>query len=168
MINWKFYPTNVKIPDSLNSIVNVFKKHEVLISSEKHTLSSNQVLTEITADLQELGYLVEIGKKREDKIKVPVTYKEQGEIDLYFDADAYHSDLQIVVEVEAGRAVDNYQFLKDLFQACMMNNVKYLCIAVRRIYLKQKDFQKVISFIDALYVSNRIILPLKGILVVGY
>jgi len=30
------------------------------------------------------------------------------------------------LEVEAGRAYTNYQFLKDLFQACMMHDVQYL------------------------------------------
>jgi hypothetical protein len=37
-----------------------------------------------------------------------------------------------VLEVEAGRGVVNHQFLKDLFQACMMYEVNYLAIAIRR------------------------------------
>lgn len=40
----------------------------------------------------------------------------------------------IVIEVEAGRAVDNNQFLKDLFQACMMDGISFLVIAVRNYY----------------------------------
>jgi len=173
MIEWKYYPSNNKIPDSLLDTVKVFENHETEISSsDGHSLGSNDVLTEITRSLQALGYQVEVSKAKEDKIKVPVTYKERGEVDLAFEADAYHCENKIVLEVEAGRAVSNNQFLKDLFQACMMENVEYLCIAVRKIYVygksKSKDYKKVISFIDALYMSNRIKLPLKGILIVGY
>ena len=74
-----------------------------------------------------------------------------------------------MLEVEAGRAFLNNQFLKDLFQACMMHNVEYLGIAVRMIYLdKNKDYEKVVQYFDTLYASNRLQLPLKGLLVIGY
>jgi hypothetical protein len=39
--------------------------------------------------------------------------------------------IRYVVEVEAGRGVVNYQFLKDFFEACTMVGVEKLCIAVR-------------------------------------
>lgn len=126
------------------------------------------VLAKITTNLLDLNFQVEVSKKKKDKIKVPVTYKERGEIDLSFDADAYHPNNKIVLEVEAGRGVTNYQFLKDLFQTCMMADVEYFCVAVRKIYLGNKDYKKVVSFFDALYTSNRIKLPLKGILLIGY
>lgn len=182
MICWKHYPINTKIPDFLLNIVKVFEKHELEISSEKYfldnSLDSNKVLEKITNSLQELDFQVETSKKKADKIKVPVTYKEQGEIDLCFEADAFHSKNKIVLEVEAGRGVANNQFLKDLFQACMMEDVEYLCIAIRKTYSTKisktgkisisKDYNIVISFFDALYASNRLTLPFKGILVIGY
>lgn len=62
----------------------------------------------------------------------------------------------------------NNHFLNDLFQACMMQDVDYLVIAVRNIYNKSSDFDKVCKFFDALYASDRLVLPLKGILVIGY
>ena len=176
MIDWKYYPSNTKIPDSLLDLVEIFEKHEPEISSEnEQALVSNDVLGVLTFSLQEVGYRVETGKSKNDKIKVPVTYKERGKVDLSFDADAYHEENRIVLEVEAGRAVANNQFLKDLFQASMMENVEYLCIAVRKTYTTGKvqkntsyDYRVVISFFDALYISNRIKLPLKGILLIGY
>jgi len=76
--------------------------------------------------------------------------------------------LGYVIEVEAGRAVTNYQFLKDFFEASMMYNVDYLCIAVRNIYRKSKDFEQVVKFFDAMFSSKRIVVPLKGLLVIGY
>jgi hypothetical protein len=41
------------------------------------------------------------------------------------------------IEVEAGRAVDNNQFLKDIFQACMMFAVDYLILGVKNYYRQQ-------------------------------
>ena len=74
----------------------------------------------------------------------------------------------MVLEVEAGRAVVNYQFLKDIFQACMMFEVEYLVIAVRNVYRGSDDFSKIYAFLETLYISNRLRLPLKGILPIGY
>ena len=89
-------------------------------------------------------------------------------MDKYFEADCYNQDAKVVIEIEAARAVSNYQFLKDIFQACIMHDVDYLTIAVRKIYRTQKEFDMVITFMDTLYASNRLRLPLKGILVIGY
>jgi hypothetical protein len=72
------------------------------------------------------------------------------------------------LEVEAGRGVTNYQFLKDLFQACMMYEANYLVIAIRNVYRKSQDFDRVVAFYNTLYASNRLSLPLKGILIIGY
>lgn len=72
--------------------------------------------------------------------------------------------------MEAGRAVANNQFLKDLFQACMMDEVDHLVIAVRNVYskLNNKDFAIASTFMDTLYASARLTLPLQGILIIGY
>jgi protein-tyrosine phosphatase len=61
-------------------------------------------------------------------------------------------------------------FLKDLFQASMMHGVEYCAIAVRNIYQagKSKDFEKITTFIETMYASERLHLPLKGILLIGY
>jgi hypothetical protein len=73
-----------------------------------------------------------------------------------------------VLEVEAGRAVVNNQFLKDFFQACMMIDIDYLGIGVRMGYRGKRDFEIVETFFDTFYTSQRMQSPLKGILVVGY
>jgi hypothetical protein len=69
---------------------------------------------------------------------------------------------------EAGRGVVNNQFLKDFFQACAMEQVEYLALAVRNVYRKSNDFERVCRFFEALYTSRRLELPLKGILLIGY
>lgn len=54
----------------------------------------------------------------------------------------------------------------------MMSDVDYLCIAFRNIYRKSNDFNKVSDFFffffDGFYTSNRISIPLKGVLIIGY
>ncbi len=102
------------------------------------------------------------------KIPVPVLFGLNNHIDKSFDADAVSSDGQIVLEVEAGQAVANFKFLKDLFQACLMHDVHYLVLALRNSYRGHDDFQVVHAFFETLYISNRLTLPLKGIVLVGY
>jgi hypothetical protein len=49
-----------------------------------------------------------------------VLFGRKGKILKCFNADAHAASEGWALEVEAGRAVDNNQFLKDIFQACMM------------------------------------------------
>lgn len=168
-INFQFYPKNIRVPNHLADVVNVFIQNETKISSFNNDLKSNEVLAEVTNELENINYRVE--KKVSGKteyIEVPVLFGRNNMLEKYFRADGYNDETKTVIEVEAGRGVLNNQFLKDLFQACMMQDVDYLVIAVRNIYNKSADFDKVCKFFDALYASDRLILPLKGILVIGY
>ncbi|UTR10193.1 hypothetical protein MM300_20310 [Evansella sp. LMS18] len=149
-------------------VVEIFEKNINYISSSKYKLPSNQVLGILTSDLESINFHVEKSKKSSDKIRIPVLFGRNGGLDLAFEADAFNQKTKTVIEVEAGRAVDNYQFLKDLFQASMMHDVDHLVIAVRNLYRQQKDFEKVNYFLDALYSSERLKLPFKGVLIVGY
>jgi hypothetical protein len=112
------------------------------------------------------GFRVESGKRLQDKITVPVLFGPQGKPEKTFDADAYHAAKRFVIEVEAGRAITNNQLLENLFQACMMHDVSYLAIAVRRLYKKNRDYDNMVRFLDTLYASNRLALPLKGVLAI--
>jgi hypothetical protein len=168
VISWQYYPKCDATPEHLIKVVNVFKDHAQDIDSAKLTLSSNDVLLILKERLESENFMVEKGKKLEDKILVAVLFGREGRLDKSFHVDAFQKETGTVIEVEAGRAVDNYQFLKDLFEACMMFNTSYLVIAVRRIYGKQADFETVDTYFDTLYTSGRLKLPLKGVLLVGY
>lgn len=167
-IQWQFFPKSKIIPKHLKDVVEVFEINSNEISSDLFTYSSNEVLEKIALSLEKINYKVEKSKKSYDKIKVPVLFGPNGRLEKYFDADGYNEKYKTVIEVEAGRGVTNYQFLKDLFQACMMYEVDFLIIAVRRTYLKNQDFKTVITFFDTLYASGRLSLPLEGILIIGY
>ncbi len=125
-------------------------------------------MAKVRPHLEKCGYKVEIGKSNDQKIDVPVLFGKDNAIDKSFYADALSEDGRIVIEVEAGQATENHRFLKDIFEACMMFDVEYLVLAVRKKYRNHDDFSRVYTFLETLYISNRLQLPLKGILLIGY
>ena len=168
MINWIFYPKAKRPPLIARKIVKVFERAANTIDSRSYELTSNEVLHLLSGGLQEIGFKVEQGKTKEHRINVPVLFGRGGKVEKAFQADAYNEEEGVVVEVEAGRGVLNYQFLKDIFEACMMSDVRYATIAVRNTYKRSSDFEIVSTFFETLYVSNRLRLPLDGVLVIGY
>lgn len=168
MVNFQFFPRSQGVTDEMKSVINAFKSVEISIDSETKNLKSDDVLSELRPHLKKIGYHVEAGKKADDKIDIPVLFGMDNNVDKCFNADALSNDGRIVVEIEAGRATENNQFLKDIFEACMMFNVEYLVLAVRNVYRTHRDFERVYTFLETLYISNRLHLPLKGILLIGY
>jgi hypothetical protein len=168
MINWSYFPRSDKPTDMSLQVVEAFRAVADQIDSSTHDLKSNQVLALLSSPLSSLGFRVETGKSASDKIRIPVLFGRNGKLEKAFDADAYHETEGFVLEVEAGRGVTNNQFLKDLFQACMMHDVWYAAIAIRNTYKKNQDYEIVERFFGTLYASNRLTLPLKGVLVIGY
>ena len=107
-INWIYYPRSSPLPTFGISIVKIFKDFADSIDSTKSLIQhSNVVMARLRPELEKIGFRVEKGKSSE------------GKIDKRFNADAYAETDHWVLEIEAGRAVANNQFLKDIFQACM-------------------------------------------------
>lgn len=168
MIRFQFFPRSQGITPSIQEVIDCFLATENLFRSPDFEKSSNEVLEIVKPHLEAVGFTVESGKSSTQKIGVPVLFGLDNRIDKSFNADAVSGDGKIVIEVEAGRAVVNNQFLKDIFQACMMFEVEYLVIAVRNHYRTADDFSRIYAFLETLYISNRLHLPLKGILLIGY
>lgn len=174
LTQWQFFPKSEAIPSMLMQIVRDFigSEEEIAFAEELGKAKSNDILKILEPKLIESGFIVETGKKECEKILVPVLFGKNGRIEKAFEADAWRISDGTVLEIEAGRGVSNNQFLKDLFQACMMQDVHYLAIAIRNEYkagtMTSKDFERVISFFETLYSSNRMKLPLKGVLIIGY
>lgn len=164
----QFFPRSQGITKQIESVIKCFIDVFPKIKSPENILSSNEVLRIIRPNLEKIDFIVESGKSASQKISVPVLYGLNNKIDKSFNADAVSKDGKIVIEIEAGRATENNQFLKDIFQACMMSEVEYLVIVVRNEYRKHKDFDIIHTFLETLYISNRLHLPLKGILLIGY
>lgn len=173
-MEWQYFPRSRSLPEHLYELVNALRpQFELLPEAESH-LESDQVLALIRPVLEDLGYMVESGKTAIKKVRRPVLFGPNGIPTKTFDVDAFDPATGTVLEVEAGRGVRNHQFLKDLFEACAIQDAEYLVIAVLLGYWPKsfstpaKDFQEVTNFMDILYSSDRITLPLKGVLIVGY
>jgi len=164
-----FFPLDATPTESLNNVLNIFEHHKNTINSHyddnEKRRNSDAVLKVLTPELESAGYLVEKSKKSDDKIAF--VYSDDSVV-LTFEADAFHQQHKIAIEVEAGRAWDNKQFLKDIFEACLIDEIEYMVVAVRMLYRGRNDFDKVSSWLKAIYSSNKITLSFKGLLLIGY
>jgi hypothetical protein len=167
-IDWQSYPQTRPLPQHLGDVVRVFEAAHAVIGSGRATLKSNAVLKALSAGLTDIGYEVESGSTRAEKVHVPVLFGRRNSILKAFEVDAWSVEHGTVIEVEAGAAVANNRFLKDLFEACVMPGVDYTVIAVRLRYRDQNDFSRVCAYIDSLYASDRLTLFLRGVLIIGY
>ena len=167
-IDWIKFPRSHRISEPGLSIIQVFQDCENQIDSSEHQHNSDRVLLELTPGLSSLGYEVETGKSQVDKVSIPVLYGKNGKPTKSYDVDAYNREMRYIVEVEAGAGVANNRFLVDLVKACTMSEVDRVCIAVRNQYGKAKDFNTVTNYLESIYVSGRLVLPLDEVLIVGY
>ena len=163
------FPRCNPIDPATKRVVDCFQRVHANIDSRTHLRQeSDEALAKVAQNLMAIGYRVETGKKAAQKIIVPVLMGVNGSVEKKFNADAYNENEHVVVEVEAGQAFVNFRFLKDIFEACMMPTVEHLVIAVRNIYQKGDDFEKVCTYLETLYVNGRLKLPLKSVVVIGY
>ncbi len=178
-IRFTCFPRTKRPPDFAFSIVEIFKRHEARISTTmldfNQQLNSNDVLAVIKDDLCAVGFQVELGKSVEQKIHRPVFYGENGEPTLRYEIDAYHTEWKCGLEAEASRSVLGNAIFRDLFQAMVIVDMDYLCLAVPNMYkykaknktLHSKDYDKTVAVSDALYGHGRVLMP-YGLIVIGY
>jgi hypothetical protein len=176
-VRFTCFPQTQPPPSFLSSIVDIFRNHEPVISTIALAkgLESDPVLKEIAADLADIGFAVETAKTVKAKIPRPVFYGENGVPSLRYDIDAYHAAWRCGLEVEAGRAILGNAIFRDLFQAMVMTDVDYLCLAIPNVYkhksggrnISVKYYEKAISIAEALYGHSRVAMP-YGLTVIGY
>ena len=91
---------------------------------------------------------------------------------MSYDVDGFHAQHEIVLEVEAGRGAANNADYRDLIRASLMVDARYLVLAMMLHYAGGgpviKSYDRSRDKIDAIYASERLKLPLDGILLVGY
>ena len=135
-IRFTSFPRTEPPPEFVGSIVDVFKKHEATIGTThlEKGLTSVDVLAVIHDDLAERGFLVEMGKKKDQKIRRPVFFGENGVPELQYEVDAYHPKWMCGMEVEAGRAWMGNAVYRDLVQAMVLVQVDVLVLAVANEY----------------------------------
>ena len=174
-VNFQMFPRSMQVNEKLESVLKVMSEvHHEFNSENKDSVAahrkSNEVLAYITEGLEKEDFKVEKGKSK--KITMTVLYGLNGVSEKSFDVDAYHKEEKIVIEIEAGRAWANYQFLKDIVETCLIPEVDYLVLAVKNKYWTKNtssdDFNNIRTFLESMYTSDRLKLPLKGILLIGY
>jgi hypothetical protein len=171
------YPQTEPPPHFVRQIVDVFRAAEATIGSEQLTkgLTSDVVLGHLYPQLEALGFQVEKGKVRDQKIDRPVFFGENGVPTLRYQIDAYHPDWRCGLEIEAGRAWMGNAIYRDLVQALVMVQVDHLVLAVPNLYKYQSggkaagsnDYRNTTSVAAALYSHTRVKLP-YGLTVIGY
>lgn len=63
-MKWTFFPKNKRITDDMMQVVEAFQENDAAISSNTHTLVSDEVLQSVSESLENIGYTVEKKQKR--------------------------------------------------------------------------------------------------------
>ena len=174
---WRYYPQHVAPQNWVEELVDVFSNAQGEIDSSKvQGLESDGVLKVIRPGLQSLGYLVEKGKKKTDRLARPVLFGDQGHPRVNYEIDAALEEVGVLLEVEAGRGWMGNAVYRDLIRTSLIVVARYLALCVMNEYRyksggKQtvsRDFQLASDQLDAIYASGRLAFPFEGVLLVGY
>lgn len=90
------------------------------------------------------------------------------------DVDAFHDGSGIALEVEAGRAWNGNAIYRDLIRASLLLDARFLALALPIAYKPASAKTAIPAYrysqelLDAIYASERLRLPLDGVLLVGY
>jgi hypothetical protein len=142
----------------------------------KTGLGSDAVLSELRAGLLALGYAVESGKTRAATIRRPVLFGENGKEEVNYEIDAFHDELGIAVEVEAGRGAANNADYRDIVRTSLILDARSMALLMPvryRFKSGQREYatpayDRTRNQLDAIYASRRLMLPFDGVLLIGY
>ena len=176
-IRFTCFPRTEPPPKFTDDIAFIFQKYEDQIGTlhlEKGK-TSNEVLTILRDDLVALGFEVESGKKKQDKISRPVFFGENGLPTLNYEIDAYQPLWRCGIEIEAGRAWMGNAIYRDLVQGLVMVQVDILILAVPNSYkylsggrsVISNDYDNTISVAESLYGHSRFHFPYR-LIIIGY
>jgi hypothetical protein len=91
--DWFYYPSRTRPPDWVHELLEVVAAARPLIDSATgEGLTSDKVLAHLRPGLLKLGYEVEGGKHRAEKIRLPVRVGDQGRERVAYEVDAVHDE----------------------------------------------------------------------------
>lgn len=175
---WSYYPRTDRPPVWARELVAVVAAAETLISTEakKTGLVSDAVLSQLAPEMVRLGYSVETGKTRAGKIRRPVLFGDNGEPEVSYEIDAFHDELGIAVEVEAGRGAAGNADYRDIVRTSLILDARSMALLLPLRYrttskgreLAIAAYERTRSQLNAIYASQRLQLPFEGVLLIGY
>lgn len=175
---WYYFPHNVRPPAWASSLLEVVKSVDGKISTVDHKtgLASNAVLSELGPGLIALGYVVESGKTKQAKVERPVLFGENGTLTVKYDIDAFHDELGIAVEVEAGRGAMSNAHYRDIVRISLILDARFMVLLLPMRYRTRSGgremvvpaYERTRNQLDAIYASQRLKLPFEGVLLIGY
>lgn len=174
---WKFYPSHAREPSWVAGVLAAFAAARASIESSAHIgLTSDKALAELRPYLEPVGFQIETGKTKAEKIRRPVFFGDEGREGKTYEIDGFHDELAIALEVEAGRGARGNAVYRDLIESSLLVDARYLVLAVMIGY-RHNSGGKVVTvhsyteardLLDAVFASPRLQLPLEGVLLVGY
>jgi hypothetical protein len=170
---WKFYPSRSPAPDWVDMVIEAFAGASTQIDSRKnHGVTSDVALAVLRPALVAMGFEIEAGKTAAAKIRRPVLFGEGGRPIVAYEVDGFHEERRIVLEVEAGRGAAGNADYRDLVRTSLIVDADYLILGMMLEYVTGKttmrSYERTRDQIDAIYASERLKLPFKGILLIGY
>lgn len=176
--SWSYFPRNERPPQWTLDFVNVVAKHrldiDTTIEGMAERLSSDGVTQLLRPDLEALGYQVERGKKAQDKIYRPVLFGENGAAEVTYEIDAFHDELGIAVEIEAGRGAKGNADYRDIVRTSLLLDANFMVLALPITYrygaagARASAYASTRAQLSAIYASQRLRLPFEGVLLIGY
>jgi hypothetical protein len=175
--DWTYYPAHDQPPSWVTLFVAAVAACRTEIESRSvSSLTSDRVLAVLRPFLVELGYEVEAGKHRSERIRRPVLFGDRGTERVAYEVDAVHDGLGIVVEVEAGRGARGNAVYRDLIRSSLIVGARFLVLGVMQEYRHQssgqgvsvESYREARDQLDAIFASGRLRLPFEGVLLFGY
>lgn len=171
--SWQFYPTRSPAPTWVPPAVAAFTDARPQIDIRtNHGVTSDAALAVVRPALVALGYEIEAGKKASGKIRRPVLFGENGGARVAYEVDGFHPELNVVLEIEAGRGAAGNADYRDLIRTSLIVDADFLILGMmleyRSGHTTMRSYERTRDQIDAIYASERLKLPFTGILLVGY
>lgn len=132
---WFYYPSRDRAPPWVYGFVEVVAMARGDVESKAtKNLTSDRVLSYLRPGLVALGFEVEAGKAKADRIRRPVLFGDEGAARVSYEVDAVHDELGVLVEVEAGRGARGNAVYRDLVRSSLIVGARYLALGVMQEY----------------------------------
>jgi hypothetical protein len=175
--DWFWYPPWKPPEVWVAEFIGVVRAAQAQIGSTTVSgLTSDRVLAALRPGLEGLGYQVESGKHRAEKIRRPVLFGERGKERVSYEIDGVHDKKGIVLEIEAGRGARGNAVYRDLVRTSLIVGARFLVLGVMSEYRHKQagkdvtvaSFRETRDQLDAIFASGRLGLPFEGVLLFGY